>query len=617
MLVTELTQNSILDNNSIINAFPFGSQSIPFKYQAADYWINTFGAADESFNINAILTSITESLTNHYTETISYNDCVAQEKSYYYSIDDAILYIHYDHDVDPYIVSIEVGTAIGFSDKKVIYIDDIEYLPLVISIPSIAQKQDLLNYDQLALITGSAVHLNTGGKMDFLKNAKLYGNDYKIYSLEDEVGVSDYTRSDLVALHTAYIDDYEITLKQAVFKLGDKRDSQDIDIPVDAFNDTDYPDLDDNYLGSIIPVAWGLIRRSTAIPIDSNDSGTVTFRQALLLTSLGTVQVKIDEAWVTKTPAGSDLGTGSFTLSQADGRNASGVPYECRVEGSVGISITYISDIIKDMNERFLGIEYLASNYDLTEWEAEEVELVTAGFLLNETIKMYDAIALIQNGANVGFRYEILPDGRRTIRIDNHDRAIADNIHQEDILNVLDMPVGSDKDQLAGIVKINYSKDYNADKYLFIDDDSEQQNVLQEYRKTPTMTNDSLLTTQSHAEAKGSWLVDRTKDIPKKPDIIVHGKRWQNVRLFDIMKIALTPGENDFACSCVLSGREYYGFWKVIVVGIDPTPQTVQNRLTLQLISEYDPVTSILIGEESDGTVVVLVNEADTKIIAD
>jgi hypothetical protein len=616
MLVTELSQNQEIDNTELTNSAPFVVQLTFLKYQTADYWIEIFNAPDGSYNINAILVSLIESLINNYTLALSYNDCVAQESSYYYSLEMAVLYIHHDHDIDPYVATFEVGTAIGFTEKDVIYIDGVEYLPLLESIPSIAKKQDLLNYNELALVTGNAVHRNTGGKMDFLINAYLYGNDYKIYYLDNQIGIQDYTRSDLIGIHCAYIDDYEISLQKAVFTLGDKRDSQNIDIPVDKFNITDYPDIDDNYIDSIIPVAWGLIRRSTAIPIDSEAIGTVTFRQALLLTSLGTVQVKIDEAWVTKVPVSTDLLTGSFTLAQADGRNASGVPYECRVYGSVGISVTYASDIIKDMNERFLGIEYLVSNYDTTEWESEEVQLETVGLLLDEQTKMYTAIALIQNGANVGFRYDILPNGKRTIRIDDHDRAVSDNIHQEDIFNVLELPVGSDKNQLAGIVEVEYSKDYNADKYLSVTDDTEQENVLQKYRKIPTLTNKTLLTTEAHAQEKASWLVSRTKDIPKLPDIIVHGKRWRNIRIFDIVKIALTPGENDFATSRIISGRKYYGFWKASIVGIDPDIQNIQNRLTLQLISEYDPVTAILIGEEADGSITILVSETDAKIIA-
>ena len=68
-----------------------------------------------------------------------------------------------------------------------------------------------------------------------------------------------------------------------------------------VFTLTDYPNIAEQYIDKIIPLRYGLIKSSEAYPIDGETGvgNDVTFRQALLLTSLGTVQVKIDEVWTT------------------------------------------------------------------------------------------------------------------------------------------------------------------------------------------------------------------------------------------------------------------------------------------------------------------------------
>ena len=94
----------------------------------------------------------------------------------------------------------------------------------------------------------------------------------------------------------------------------------------------------------------------------------------------------------TKVPTATDLTTGSFTLANADGRQGNGTPYKCRVINSEGISNTYASDIIKDMNNRYLNLLYTNSNYDITEWESEQTALKEIGISFEKQIELYEAI---------------------------------------------------------------------------------------------------------------------------------------------------------------------------------------------------------------------------------
>jgi hypothetical protein len=597
MTVVELSQNEILSSPST-NEAPFVFKYQIYVHTTAAYWIDVFDCPDETINIPAIILSIIQDITIGYAQMYSLEDCIATESSWFYDPVSTLMYIHYDHDVLGLTEAFEIGTAIGFTDKDVIYIDDVEYSPLILSVPSMAKQQDLVNYDKLSMVTGSVVLKNVGAELDYLITRKIYGNDLKIYRLDVIEGITDYQRSALVGLACAYVDDYDIDEEKIDIKIGDKRDSNDISIPTDTFTVTDYPDIEEGYIGEVIPVAYGLIRRSKVIPVNGDGAGDVTFRQALILTSLGTVEVKIDEAWMTKVPTSTSLATGSFILADADARNASDIPYECRVTGSVGIPALYASDIIVDMNDRYLGIEYLASTYDTTEWELEEVKLTTAGLLLNEKKKMFEWIAYIQGAVNVGFRYDILPDGRRTIRADDFEREEAWVISPEDILNINTLSVSSEKELLLAKAIVKYAQDYNAETFLSITDDSQEAYVLQSYRKQPELETETILTLESDAEDRGAWQTDRFKDVPKVVEAIVFGPGWDSVRIFDIVKIAITPAEVDMARNAIGEGREYYGIWKGIVIGINPSLENIQNTLSVRLIEKYQEISTILMTED-------------------
>jgi hypothetical protein len=202
---------------------------------------------------------------------------------------------------------------------------------------------------------GSITFDNHGGELDYLIALNIYGFTIDLYYLDDRLETP--SRTDLQNHYSFYAKNKSLSLKDIIIQIQDKRQSKDADFPNEYFNTTDYPDIDDEYDGDIIPVLYGEVFSSESIPVDGNDTGTVDYRQALFLTSLGTVQVLIDEVWTTKVPTATDEATGSFTLAQADGRKggaADGQPYKCRVLGSVGFPVTYASDVIKHLNLYYL-----------------------------------------------------------------------------------------------------------------------------------------------------------------------------------------------------------------------------------------------------------------------
>lgn len=568
------------------------------SYTVASYWTDVFGAPDESQSINIFVLEVLRDFNIRYAIKSNLTDAENTEKSFFFSNGEQALYVHFEHEQAHWTAFMSYGDARGYSNKEV-YIDDIFYEPLINSIPSLSQQQDLVNYDKLSTINGSIILNNVGGLLDFYKDENIYGNTANIYHLPDGAEIN-RTRSELQQLGQFLIDDYDLSLQEMDVRIQDKRLENDADMPTEEFNSTDYPDIDEDIEGELIPDMYGQVRRSEAIPVNSNATGTISYRQALSLTTLGTVQVLLDEVWTDRTPTATDLTTGSFTLSQADGRKdgaADGDPLECRVVDSIGEINTYASDVIKQLNLNYLGLEFNSSNYDTTEYGNEETELAPIGILFNEQIKVSEAIRRVQDGADKGFRYEISSTGLRTIRVNNYDRSTAYNIYFEDIKNNNVLPVPTDKEYLAANLKVKYAQDYHSGNFLSIKNTDFAEYVRENYKVTNIITVEKALTSQSDADNFAEWYLDKFSDVPRiAGPLEILGADFFNIRIYDIIIGDLSTGPLDIEEA--IPEREFYGRWKMQVLSIDPQINSSLNNITALLIEEIEIEFNVIDGGE-------------------
>ena len=180
-----------LGRSSPISAFSndidFGYKAMPAAYALADYWTETFGTGESDYTEKILITQFARQSTELYSEVPSYADYVTTEKSWYWDFDNQILYVHFEHDHNPYTDTYLYNYAEGYCDgQSVVYIDDIEYLPLVTSIPSLAQSASIVGYDKQTYITGSINFNNASqfgteaGPLDYLLTEKLYGNTVEL-----------------------------------------------------------------------------------------------------------------------------------------------------------------------------------------------------------------------------------------------------------------------------------------------------------------------------------------------------------------------------------------------------------------------------------------------------
>jgi len=239
--------------------------------------------------------------------------------------------------------------------------------------------------------------------------------------------------------------------------------------------------------------------------------------------------------------------------------------------------------LILTLNERFLGIEYLASNYDTTEWEAEEIGLTSGGWVYDEEIKLYEAIRIVQSGSAVGFRYEILADGRRTIRIDDNARASSGRIEPVDILNRDEMPVTTDSDQVFASVEVRYNKSFNSGRFITETNSDYQEEVRARFKQLNTLQVDTLLNDQTDAEDSAAARALRFKEIPEIMTLSLLCKDFLTLRIYDIQDIEATPDFAD-ADTQIITGRQYYGFKKGKVISVSPDLRKAVNTVQFQLL---------------------------------
>lgn len=571
MTIVELSISN--EAKGFVNAdVPFVWKNQPLYRQYDSYWTDTFGAPDDSNNNRIVVSSFSRGGIVLYDNMASYNDMLAQEKSFWWDNANQILYVHFEHDQAPGTDSYVYGAVRGFSDTTVEYNNDVEYRPLVISTPGINKKADFQNYDGLSLANGDLVLSNFNGELDGLIESPVYGNNVDIFFGDDF--------TDLIQIGSYTVDDYDPSLTEWVFRLLDKRSSEFVDVPQETFSVDDYPKLEDTYEGKYIPIVYGSPRYTGATPIDGLETSGTTrrYRAALLLTALSTVEVLIDDAWVSRTPSNIDLSVGEFDVPTAV--TSQGAPYKCRVK-CTGIENDYCPDIILDLNNRFLNLEFIDSNYDTTEWNSEKLLLPPVAYVIDKKKKLADVISDLQKASEKGFQYDIKGNGQRTIRVDNPNREVSRYITNVKIQNKDEFPVTTDSSFLYSSVKVKYDKNFQAGTSLSVLNNSSKDTVISTYKKRAVFEPQTFLLNKSEAENRAAIDNENFSVIRPIAQIDAIGKEFFDIRLYDVIEAEITPAfvdrDND-----AIEGREFYGVMRGQVIGIQPNTATSIMKISLR-----------------------------------
>ena len=567
------------------NVGPFTFEYTVNVRELAFFWTNIFGCPDETSDdtVNILATYIG---VERLLRTTTKEACLSLFKSFFFDYPRQKIRVNFGPTINPLLsytigMKINMQYAIGFCDKKVVYIDELACLPFLKSTPTVKHKLDIIGNQRMAMSSGSLNLGNLTGDLDFMKRLTLFNNDVIVYDLDDDAR-DEYTRDDLNATAYMLVNNVAPSAKEVGITLQDVRNTFNTKVPKDLFPASE--SLDDDLVNKPVPLCYGPCAVIPAICMNGKvKSGPVAYYSASGMTSLGDVQVLIGDTWTSVTPTG---GPQLFTLSEADGRGGpDNDARACRLVGCVGKAISRITDIIVDLDNQASGIPpaVIADYYDVDEWNAEAATISTGGFYLAEQKPFLDVIKELQDGANKRFRYEINAENKRTIRIDDNDRAAIMFVPKEKILENETFEMETDREAVFANLEINYARNYEADSSLRVVDSSKQSEVIDSIRSAPTKSYDTLLQTEALALERAAREAEMLGRVWFFLTVTLIGREFKALRITDVIEIELE-----------LEDREWMGIWRAKVTELETKDIRTKTRLQLLERIPYEDENRIL-----------------------
>lgn len=607
MIVTEIGIQRFVTRFANVSPFTF-SFTINIQ-KLAYFWLVVFGCDDETTDERIFVLSVIANYTERFSKVESLTECKNTLESWIFDWDEQKLYVNFGLDFHPLFTPVEYLRSIGFCDTSVVYVDDLAFLPVVSSAPSIKQKQDLIGYDKLAFNTGSLSLSNESGVLDFMRTMSLFNNDVALYYLEYD-GRSEYTRDELVPLSWYLLKDVNIGKTSGKLDLMDVRKSWSQKIPTHLFNATEYPDIDDDLIDKPIPLLFGTKIVPAYCTNGTITTGAVEYRVSEELTAIIRIYKIVDDAEVDITPSSTSLSTGSFTLSGSDARDGDGNPLEvyCDCRGTIDSGETFASPlgVLKWIEEEYNSAAFTDSFFDTTEIAAEIGALDQIAIYTGDSqIELSELVRQMQEGSSNRFRYEINALGKRTARLDDPERTTAGFVSKEEILENDELAIYTDKDTIAATIKINWGRDGITDKYSTVIDTSQESVVAQNARERPELSFDTFLTSREDAETRAALEASRLGQIRRFTDCTLRGSSYLTLRIYDVITAELVD-----------ETRQWMGVWNCQVLAIAPDTDNQQNKVTLLLverIADIDEDETLLISHTGD----IIVTDAteDTKVV--
>lgn len=572
MTILEIGLQNIVTHQTCIAPMTFKFSPVP--RELAYFWLTIFGCADETTEDKINILSVLVNYSDRLSKVNTIQECIGLPESYCFDADNYELYINYGPNYNPLFDTAEYLRSLGFSDSRVVYIDDIEYLPLLKEAPKITEKQDMINYDKLAMGSGSIGIDNTSGYLSFIKDLNLFSNDVAIYHLPDAVE-QERTRTELEPVCYHLIDDVSLSLLDGKITTQDIRASLNVKLPNKELNKTDYPYLDDELVGTPIPIIIGTVSMVPCFCVNTNNiTSYVVFKIADSFTSIpGDMYVKKEDSWAPIPIVYSDPSSGTFTVLTSGVIDSEGKPKEAKIGPVTGIQITNAPDAIMHLDMIANGTPFTSSFYDLTEWNVEKSVVAPIGMYINEKTELFELIRQIQEGSSVRFRYEFNKNGLRTIRVDDYDRASIHHVNKEDILE--NGGFYTDRETVAAYIDVRYNKNFYDGYYPSVKDESRADTVLANIRQRPTISFDTFIIDQVVAADRAADEAMKLGRVRKFCDLTLRGSQYLSLRIYDMLDIELYTNTD-----------EWLGLWKCQVIGVSPDCKKLQNKITVCLIEK-------------------------------
>jgi hypothetical protein len=518
----------------------------------------------------------------------TYAETLTTIGSWFYDNVTGQLSVHIAHESTPESLTIQYGQGFGFSDNGVVYVDSTLYLPYIKNVPAIQKQEDIVGYSKPSFLNSSVTVANENGVLDDLKDEYLTGNTGFLSYVDDDLIVNNQvSSSQLIRLATWFIDNINWGMDEIQFSVQDNRKIE-FQVPTRKFSIADYPTLNTDDAGKLVPLIYGKVRRAPATPTEPGTTGSTsaTFRVAEEFTTIDQVYVKIGDTWVTRSTSSETPSIGTFRIPNARA-TVNDAPYECVVD-LTGIAVTHASDIIKDLHNRYLSIPFNSLYYDTIAWALAETSLPTCGILVDQATDINQVINDVQNGVYPGFRYAINSDGKRTIIIDDRTKAISKFIDSVLVFNKEKLPVDEITDYLFNSVTIAYNKEYNSGKLNRVTNSSYNQSLIDNYQwhnttEIPSLLNDDTLATAFAAAKALEYSTPQRIISPLLAD-----SSFFTTEIYDIVAINTALDSDAETWTGISPSRPYFGVLVCQVLSVAPDYANKTTQLSLRVIADRE-----------------------------
>ena len=513
--------------------------SIPVEYEPPSEY-ETLGYPLEEYNTTR--TEIGQVYVDNvpHTQTGSLASCLSIEGSFFYDVGDQVLYVHPRHSVrldSSYFDSLETR---GYSNDCV-FTDSagIQFKPYLVSNITIKDEVDRGVYQKMSFVNNrlefmNQVNYDGVGEFDYTIKNPVPGADTDIFYIsEDDLAKGNTT---LTPVYSGYAEADRLTREGYSADITDKRQKLTGQFPEGVYNSADYPLIDDKTAGEIIYEGYGELLSVPASCINGTvASGNVLYKYATDGTALDTVYVykKDDEIWEEVTPTASDAVNCTFTLSGTDGRDSRGNYLKAKVDCTLR-NIKNPSLIIADMITRYLKFPFNSDYFDFSTWSDESALLADISILLDKKKAFFEHIEPMQTGSNLPFIFRVGASGRFMVKVDDITRAVYKRFKAVEIMADEGL-IETDFTQYATSVKIKYAKNWDAGTYRSTTIDTYKIETLNTYRLEKEIEVNTLLSTESQAEAKAASLLKDYKKARQKYTISIRGID-PNIGLFSVIE---------------------------------------------------------------------------------
>lgn len=418
------------------------------------------------------------------------------ELSFFYDPTTRRVYIHLQDGDEPSLHRVILGITYGVANHAGIY-NGMIYEGRLLSAPSIAKSKDPLFFGRVAFDGGRIEIDNADGFFDSLgEDNDVFGNAVRILMGFDDMDYGDFAR-----IGSGIIESIEIGAEALAVVMKDSRWSLTRQLPVNTFDQTTYPNLSDKNVGKSIPVAWGVCRNVPVICTNEDESpapANYTFKfldttnhEAHALT---TVRVN----GVVKSTSASSLANGTFSLAAANYSPGDEVTADIEgFEDGSGNLISNALDVILDILDSYLGVEYIASAFNQAEWAAATAAAADICYFGDSPVEAISIIEEICASARVAFIVQ--DDGRFTARKYTPYRAVQQTFQREDLLE--SPAVTYDPTEVLTSTLVGYSRDWSTGDHVWLHDIANEATTYAKYKTYRERSFETLLVDAAAAQA--------------------------------------------------------------------------------------------------------------------